>query len=103
MQTLATEMFKISNNLSPEIVKEIFQEGIVPHNLRSENSFASRQVNSVYHDTESISFLGPEILELVPLQLKESENINTFKRRVKKRVPSHCPCRLSMSHLSSII
>ena len=103
LQTLATEMFKISNNLSPEIVKEIFQEGIVPHNLRSENSFASRQVNSVYHDTESISFLGPEILELVPLQIKESENINTFKRRVKKRVPSQCPCRLSVSHLSSII
>ena len=79
MQTLATEMFKVSNNLSPEIIKEIFQERIVPSN----NSFTSCQVNSLYHATESLSFLGPKIWELVPLEIKESENINVFKSRVK--------------------
>ena len=60
LQALATEMFKISNNLSPDIVKEIFQKRMVPYNLRSENSYMSRQVNSVYHDTESLSFQGPK-------------------------------------------
>ena len=59
IQVLATEMFKISKNLSPDIVREIFQERSVPYNLRSDNNFASRHVNSVYHGTESLSFLGP--------------------------------------------
>ena len=57
--------------MSPEIVKEIFQERIVPYNLRSNNSFTSCQANSIYHGTESLSFLGPKIWELVPLEKKE--------------------------------
>ena len=69
LQALAPEMLKISNNLSPNIVKEIFQKRIVPYNLCSENSFMSRQVNSVYHGTESLSFLGPKIWEQVPQEI----------------------------------
>ena len=88
LQALATEIFKISNNLSPDIVKEIFQKRIVPYNLRSKNSFMSRQVNSVYHGTESLSFLGPKIWEQVPQEIKES--------------PSHCPCRLCRTYLPQI-
>ena len=52
LQTLVTEMFKMSNILPPEIVKEIFQERIVPCHLHSNISFTSCQVNSVYHGTE---------------------------------------------------
>ena len=83
VQTLATEMFKISKNLPSEIVKEIFQERIVSYNLRSNNSFTSHRVDSIYHRTESLSFLAPKIWEIVPLEIKESENKNIFKRRVK--------------------
>ena len=61
LQILATEMFKTSNNLSPETVKEIFKERFVPYNLRSNNSFTSLQVDSVHHGTESLSFLSPKI------------------------------------------
>ena len=39
----------------------------------------SRQVNSVYHGTESLSFLGPKIWEQVPQEVKESENIAIFQ------------------------
>ena len=101
-QVLATEMIKISNNLSPDIVKEIFQKRIVPYNLRSENSFMSRQVNSVYHGTESLSFLGPKIWEQVPQEIKVSENIAIFKSKIKKWTPSHCPCRLCRTYLPQI-
>ena len=83
LQTLATGMLKVSNNLSTKIVKEIFNERIVPYNLCSNNSFASRQVNIVYQGTELLSFLGPKILEIVSREIKESENINIFKNRVK--------------------
>ena len=102
LQALATEMFKISNNLSPDIVKEIFQKRIVPYNLCSENSFMSRQVNSVYHGIESLSFLGPKIWEQVPQEIKEPENIAIFKSKIKKWTPSYCPCRLCRTYLPQI-
>ena len=102
IQVLATEMYKISKNLSPFIVTEIFQERTVSYNLRSDNSFASRHVNSVYHGTESLSFLGPKIWELVPSEIKQSENLEIFKNKIKQWIPLQCPCRLCRTYLPHI-
>ena len=70
LQALATEMFKIHRCLSPDIPREIFVPKISLYNLRRNNTFERRQVHSVYHGTESLSFLGPKIWDLVPLELK---------------------------------
>ena len=102
IQTLAIEMFKVSKDLSPSIVKEIFQERRIPYNLRNENSFVARHVNSVYHGTESLSFLGPKIWELVPPDLKTLESLEAFKTRIKKWTPLNCPCRLCRTYLPNI-
>ena len=61
LQALATEMFKIHRGLSPDILREIFVPKISLYNLRRNNTFERRQVHSVYHGTESLSFLGPKI------------------------------------------
>ena len=95
-------MFKIFKNLSPDIVREIFQERSVPYNLRSDNNFASRHVNSVYHGTESLSFLGPKIWEQVPPELKALESLDMFKTQIKKWIPLNCPCRLCRTYLPQI-
>ena len=93
-------MFKISKNLSPDIVREIFQERSVPYNLRSDNNSASRHVNSVYHGTESLSFLGPKIWEQVPPELKALESLDIFKRQIKKMDTFKLSMQI-MSYLSS--
>ena len=102
IQVLATEMFKIFKNLSPDIVREIFQERRVPYNLRSDNNFASRHVNSVYHGTESLSFLGPKIWEQKPSELEALESLDIFKTQIKKWIPLNCPCRLCRTYLPQI-
>ena len=38
LQKLATEMYKIQNNLSPKFMKEIFQEQIPSYSLRTEKN-----------------------------------------------------------------
>ena len=79
LQVLATEMFKIYKELSPELMNDIFIQNVPFYNLRNNNPFKSRKVRSVYHGTESLSFLGPKIWDQVPLEIKESGNIETFK------------------------
>ena len=61
LQVLATEMFKTHRGLSPEILRETFMSKTGSYNLRKNNSFEKRKVHSVYHGTESLSFLGPKI------------------------------------------
>ena len=102
LQVLAIEMFKIKNNMAPEFLNEIFQNRALPYNLRTISNFSSRQVHSLYHGTESFSFLGPKILELVPEDTKQSESHNIFKNKIKKWVPSRCPCRLCRIYLQNI-
>ena len=102
LQVLAIEMFKIKNNMAPEFLNEIFQNRALLYNLRTNSNFSSRQVHSVYHGTESLSFLGPKIWELVPEDTKQSESLEIFKNEIKKWVPSICPSRLCRIYLQNI-
>ena len=43
--------------------------------LHRNDTFEKCQVHSVYRGPESLSVLGPKICDLVPVELKQSENI----------------------------
>ena len=102
LQALATEMFKIHWDLSPDILKEIFVLKISLYNLRRNNAFERRQVHSVYHGTESLSFLRPKFWNLVSLELKKSESLEVFKLKVKKWIPFECLCRLCRTYMQQV-
>ena len=64
LQVLTTEMFKIHRGLSPEILRETSVSKTSSYNLRRNHTFEKRKAHSVYHVTESLSFLGPKIWDL---------------------------------------
>ena len=88
------EMFKVNMNLSPDLINDIFLKRTNTYTLRRNDRFSIRQVNSVYHGTKSLSFLGPNFWELVPSEINESESLEIFKRRKKNwslfNVPVDC-------------
>ena len=102
LQLLTTEIFKIKNNMAPEILNEIFQNRILSYNLRKNSSFYARKVHSVYHGNDSVSFLRPKKWELVPEDIKQSESLDIFKRKIKHWVTLRCPCRLCCIYLQNI-
>ena len=75
LHVLATEMFKIHRDLSPEILRQTFVSKTSSYNLRRNHAFEKRKVHSVYHGTESLSFLGPKLWDLVPVELKQSDSL----------------------------
>ena len=99
LQVLVTKLYKVKSNMAPEILNEIFQNRTSSYNLRTNSSFADRPVHSVYHGTESLSFLGPKIWELFPKDAKQSD---IFKKKIKQWVPSRCPCRICRIYLQNI-
>ena len=67
IQCLATGMYKVSNRLSPPIGSNIFtQKNCHLYNLRLNSQFSRPLVRSVFHETESISYLGPVIWDILP-------------------------------------
>ena len=87
LQALTIEMFKMKNNKGSELLNEIFQNRALPSNLRTNSNFSSRQVHSLYHDTESLSFLRPKIWELVPEDTKQSGSLKIFINKFKSGYP----------------
>ena len=62
IQLLATELFKVKNELSPPFINEIFVENAQHYyDLRKINEFKRNNVKTVYNRTETITFLGPRI------------------------------------------
>ena len=56
----------------------------------------------VYHGTESISYLGPKIWDIVPIELKNVQSHNSFKKIIRKWIPNNCPCRLCKRYVDGV-
>ena len=98
MQVLATAMFKTHRGLSPEILKETFVPKTSSYNLRRNDTFKKRKVHSVYHGTESLSFLGLKIW----VELKQLETLYSFKLKIRNWVPFECPCRICKTYIQQV-
>ena len=62
IQALVIEMCKLKNDLSTEILSNIFTQRTKNHySLRNAGDFQIPFVPTAYHGTESISYLGPMI------------------------------------------
>ena len=55
LQKLATEMYKIYNNISPDLMKFIFPDRTVSYNLRYKNPFLNSNIKTVFNGTETVS------------------------------------------------
>ena len=101
-QKFAIEIYKFLHGFSPPILNDIFVPVSCPYNFRRNGTLQRQRVNSIWHDTESISFLGPKIWDLVPSDIKLSQSLSIFKIKIKKWVPSQCPCRLCKIYLQHV-
>ena len=101
VQTLAIEIFKIINGLSPEIMNQVFP-------LKKSNVFSSSfpfmtvNVKSVSYGTETLTFLGPKIWALIPNDLKKVKSLPKFKKEIKLWKPDKCPCRICKTYVAGV-
>ena len=102
IKILAIETYKFLQGLSPPLMNEIFVERNNNYSLRGNNLLTRRRVNSVRYGTEAVSFLAPKIWDILPKDIKDSESLDIFKRKIKKWIPSECPCRLCKTYVPQV-
>ena len=83
-------MHNMKNGLSPLIAIELFKQ----YNFREYSQLTIPPIRTVYHGSESISFLGPKIWNILPDRLKNVNSIEVFKMQIKKWKPDNCLCQL---------
>ena len=83
IQTLAIEIFKVINNISPEIMKEIFVlESNCMYNTRE--LFVTHNVRTEHYGKATLSYLGPKIWNIIPNEIKSAATLIVFKQKIRR-------------------
>ena len=64
--------------------------------------FKRKNVKSTHYGIQSARHLGPEIWNVVPQNIKESNSLNEFKSLIKFWKPDTCPCRLCKNYIAQV-
>ena len=83
LQILATEMYKILNVLSADIMQDIFGTKINYVNTRNAPAFSSRNIKTVRYGLQTISCMAPKIWDLAPKEMKQVTTLNELKAKIK--------------------
>ena len=88
-------MFRFYTGLLPPLMNNIFKlKAEHSYNLGQVSEFSRPLVKIVYHGTESISYLGPKIWNILPEKLKNIDNLEHFKKAIKhgNLIIAHAGC-----------
>ena len=88
---MATEIFKTINNLNAPYMKEIFQLNTRRADTGSEKLIVQCQISMKY-GTYTLRSLGPKIWNKLPSEMKNSQNLSTFKNLIKSWSGPKCNC-----------
>ena len=88
-------MFKVKNDIGPELLNDVFVKRVYNGPaLRSVSDFVTPRINSVHFGEDSLKYFGCNIWNIIPYDIKNSCNLDVFKRLIRTWSPDICPCRL---------
>ena len=94
LRCLCIEIYKTLNDLNPSFMKEIFEkkdENRVTRDRYKLNLNISRR-NQVTFGAKSLKFYGSKLWNILPVNIKTAENLNAFKKLIKKWNVVSCNC-----------
>ena len=101
LRVLAIELYKVVNRLSPKLLDEVFpMKKCIKY--CSKSPFETFNVRTTNYGTHSLSYMGPKIWSILPLDIKESKTLHEFKSKIKKWKPTGCPCRICKNYVSGV-
>ena len=102
IQKLMIEIYKCLNHLSPPIMKNFFTIRENCYNLRNFRDLESGSVKTVNCGLNTILYRGPQLWQQVPEYIKNSENLNLFKSRLKSWQNFDCPCNTCKIYIKGL-
>ena len=98
---LVTEIYKVKNNISPEIMRHFPRSRKWELQLKEwyPSAFQKHENNI---GKETVSNLGAKIWSPLPGELKNFSSLQVFKNKLKEWKPTSCPCRLCKIYIQHV-
>ena len=96
LRSLCVEIYKSINLINPSFMNEIFRVRVTNRMVRGQYrpNLDIPKFNRVSFGNKSIKPFGPKIWNSLPPHIKSCENLETFKRVIKKWDGVTCNCRV---------
>ena len=108
IQALAIEMYRSKQKLAPIFMNEVFEERKIDVNHVSSNTrsifcfYNHANPRTTRYGLETLRHIGPQIWNMIPSQIKELDNLDSFKLKIKQWIPLKCPCRLCRTYIANL-
>ena len=94
IKSLCTEIYKTLNGYNPSYMKSIFQRSGNRSSIRFRYNICSAKHYQTNFGTKSLRVLGPQIWNNLPDDIKSADNLQIFKRLIKKWKGNRCKCKV---------
>ena len=102
LQLLMIQVYKTKWELNSIFMKEIFIEKHSTYGLRSCYNLLLPQARTTHYGLETVSLLGSRLWQALPNNMKQSDTLSSFKRRIKSWKGEECNCRLCRPLLAQV-
>ena len=102
LNSLMTEVYKCLNWISPEIMNDTLAVSKHQYNTRNYNLFVTDRPKTDRYGRNSIPYKANQIWNLLPGQIKNSANLDSFKLKIKQWRCAECPCTLCKTYLANL-
>ena len=83
LQLLMIEIFKTRHDLNPNFMKQILEEKVLLYNIRCSDKLQLPTAKTTDLGIDTVRFVGGKVWKTLPPELKKSDSIKIFKRRIK--------------------
>ena len=94
LQLLPIEIYKTVNNLNPTFMTQVFVAKDVSYKFHENNSLALPKAKTTLYCIDTIRFIEQKLWQTLPIEIKESQSLETFKQKIKVNRNFSCSCRL---------
>ena len=84
IQSLAIELFKVEKGIANPILYDIFPLRSIVYNLRTQTDFSVSSANTTHFGLNSLRYLASKVWNTVPLELKNLNDVESFKSEIRK-------------------
>ena len=92
LQLLMVEVYKTIHRLNPKLLWDMFCEKPLSYNLRSKTLLKLPKTYSITYGTNSLHFKACLLWNSLPNDLKNCNNLNDFKLKIKEWKGNSCSC-----------
>ena len=72
------------------------------YNLRSGVTITRRNIRTNKFGFDTITTIGAVLRRNLPNDIKNSDSLNIFKRRIKQWTPDNCPCKICRNFIKNL-